>query len=364
MLRTAILSPAILLILSGCSDRSRTEGRAVQSSTLDRGASARPVELAEIREEEVVEWIRAIGSIHADQLTHLSAEVAGDRGNPGGGGRPRRKGRSAGTTRRRATSHRPGPGTSRGRDGPGQPRKIETRCTATSQSLPGASDFGVLPRAGRSESADRRRTAESRPGQARRGRERPRGREHHQSGRLARSPGNTWRWVNSSKPEPASSTSRRSTASRSWFTSQGARDHPAPQGTRGGNHRGRAPRRRLPWRREHHQRPGGPPYPRLSRRDPGRQRPDREAAARVHLPRAIRGRTFENAISLPEEVVVQRDGRPVVFVATGDTASARAIETGFANRGRVLITKGLNPGDQVIVTGQQSLRSGDRIQTR
>jgi RND family efflux transporter MFP subunit len=78
----------------------------------------------------------------------------------------------------------------------------------------------------------------------------------------------------------------------------------------------------------------------------------------------IRGRTFENAISLPEEVVVQRDGRPVVFVATGDTASTRAIETGFADRGSVLITKGLSAGEQVIVTGQQSLRDGDKIQPR
>jgi membrane fusion protein (multidrug efflux system) len=78
----------------------------------------------------------------------------------------------------------------------------------------------------------------------------------------------------------------------------------------------------------------------------------------------IRVRTFENAISLPEEVVVQRDGRAVVFVAAGDTASARAIEIGFSDRGRVLITQGLKPGDQVIVTGQQSLRSGDTIQPR
>jgi RND family efflux transporter MFP subunit len=78
----------------------------------------------------------------------------------------------------------------------------------------------------------------------------------------------------------------------------------------------------------------------------------------------IRGRTFENAISLPEEVVVQRDGHPVVFVAAGDTASARAIETGFADRGRVLITKGLKAGERVIVTGQQSLQDGDTIQPR
>jgi RND family efflux transporter MFP subunit len=78
----------------------------------------------------------------------------------------------------------------------------------------------------------------------------------------------------------------------------------------------------------------------------------------------IRGRSFEDAISLPEEVVVQRDGGPVVFVATGDTASARSVETGFADRGRVVITKGLKSGDRVIVTGQQSLRNGDTIQPR
>jgi RND family efflux transporter MFP subunit len=78
----------------------------------------------------------------------------------------------------------------------------------------------------------------------------------------------------------------------------------------------------------------------------------------------IRGRSFERAISLPEEVVVQRDGRLVVYVAAGDTASERAVETGFADRGRVLVTKGLTPGDRVVVTGHQSLRDGDRIQPR
>jgi RND family efflux transporter MFP subunit len=78
----------------------------------------------------------------------------------------------------------------------------------------------------------------------------------------------------------------------------------------------------------------------------------------------IRGSTFENAITVPEEVVVQRDGGPVVFVATGDTASARPVQLGFAARGKVIISEGLKPGDQVIVTGQQSLRNGDRIQPR
>ena len=74
---SAVLLFTVLLILTGCPDRSRPEGRAVQLSTLERGESAHPVELAEVREEEVVEWIRAIGSIHADQRVSLSAEVGG-----------------------------------------------------------------------------------------------------------------------------------------------------------------------------------------------------------------------------------------------------------------------------------------------
>jgi membrane fusion protein (multidrug efflux system) len=78
----------------------------------------------------------------------------------------------------------------------------------------------------------------------------------------------------------------------------------------------------------------------------------------------IRARTFEDAISLPEEALVHRDGHPMVFVAAGDAASARAVELGFVDRGRVLINEGLKPGDRVIVTGHQSLRDGDRIQPR
>ncbi len=78
----------------------------------------------------------------------------------------------------------------------------------------------------------------------------------------------------------------------------------------------------------------------------------------------VRERTFENAILLPQEVVVRRDGHPVVFVVTGDTASARAVELGFSDRGRVLVSGGLKPGEKVVVTGQQSLQDGARVQVR
>ena len=51
----------VFLLLTACSDRSRPEGRAVQLSTLERGKSAHPVELAHVCEKEVVVrgWARA-----------------------------------------------------------------------------------------------------------------------------------------------------------------------------------------------------------------------------------------------------------------------------------------------------------------
>jgi membrane fusion protein (multidrug efflux system) len=78
----------------------------------------------------------------------------------------------------------------------------------------------------------------------------------------------------------------------------------------------------------------------------------------------IRGRTFQNAIAVPEGVVLERDGRSVIFVVTGDRASARAVEPGFVDRGRVLIDEGLKPGDKVVVTGHQSLRNGAAVRVR
>jgi len=78
----------------------------------------------------------------------------------------------------------------------------------------------------------------------------------------------------------------------------------------------------------------------------------------------IRGRTFEKAILLPQEVFIQRSGHPVIFVAVSDTVSEKVVELGFTHRGKVLVTKGLNPGDMVVTTGQEALRDGASIRIR
>ncbi|UCD58028.1 MAG: efflux RND transporter periplasmic adaptor subunit [Candidatus Hydrogenedentota bacterium] len=78
----------------------------------------------------------------------------------------------------------------------------------------------------------------------------------------------------------------------------------------------------------------------------------------------IRGRIFKGAVSLPQEVIVHRDGHPVVFVVASDTASARTVELGFADRGSVIISRGIEPGDKVVVTGQESLRDAAKVSVR
>jgi membrane fusion protein (multidrug efflux system) len=78
----------------------------------------------------------------------------------------------------------------------------------------------------------------------------------------------------------------------------------------------------------------------------------------------IRGQTFEDAILLPQETIVDRDGVPTVFVVADGRASARTVKTGFQDRGRVLIRDGLNPGDRIVVVGQETLQDGDRVNIR
>ncbi len=75
----------------------------------------------------------------------------------------------------------------------------------------------------------------------------------------------------------------------------------------------------------------------------------------------IRGRTFEDAIFLPREVIVDRDGSPMVYVAASDKVSEKSVVLGFQDRGKILITEGLRAGNKLVVTGQETLRDGSKI---
>ena len=364
MFRAAIFLFAIPMLLAGCSDRSRPEARAVQLSSLDRAASVHPVELVEVRAEEVVEWIRAIGSVRADQRVSLSAEVGGrlaeiavevgDRVEKGAllarlddeRLRIARDLARAEVEMARANLEKSK------RDAQRQVNLYEDRVTSE-YSLDQA-DLKAQTDAGQLKVTQARLAAAERD------------------------------LADASIISPVDGEITRKHVEVGEFIEAGTPlfDIAKIDRVKLVVHVSELEITRLHKGQDAEISVDG--YPGIvfhgsvdtisAQADPQTRafpveilvvndRAEKLLPGFVGRAR-IRGRSFENAISFPEEVVVQRDGRPVVFVAAGDTASVRAIETGFADRGRVLVTKGLKPGDRVIVTGQHSLRDGDSIQPR
>ncbi len=354
----------VLLLLTACSDRSRPEGRAVQLSTLERGKSAHPVELAQVSEKEVVEWIRAIGSIHADQRVNLSAEVGGrlaeievevgelvEEGDLLARLDDERLRIARDLARAEVEMARANLEKSR-RDAQRQASLYEGRVTSAysheQAELKAKIDAGqVKVTQARLAVAERdlRDASIVSPvdGEITR--------KHVEVGELIEAGTPLFDIAKIDRVKVVVHVSELEISS----LRKGQEAEISVDGHPGVVFRGIV----NTVSAEADSQTRAFPVEILVVND----RVEKLLPGFIGRAR-IRGRTFENAISLPEEVVVQRDGRPVVFVATGDTASARVVETGFSDRGRVLITKGLNPGDRVVFTGQQSLHDGDEIQPR
>ena len=72
--------------------------------------------------------------------------------------------------------------------------------------------------------------------------------------------------------------------------------------------------------------------------------------------------SVRDAIIAPvQAVVVTPTGASVVFVAIDGTAAQRKVQTGIEERGRVQILSGLNPGDKLIVSGNEKLKDGATV---
>ncbi len=69
-------------------------------------------------------------------------------------------------------------------------------------------------------------------------------------------------------------------------------------------------------------------------------------------------------LTVPQEAVVFRDGRPAVFVvpAGGDAVALRPLATGRRAEGMVEVTEGLSVGERVVVAGAGFLSDGDHVQ--
>lgn len=70
----------------------------------------------------------------------------------------------------------------------------------------------------------------------------------------------------------------------------------------------------------------------------------------------------EAGIVLPNHTVqLQPDGKKFVWVVKGNAASQRMVSTGELTTQGVVITAGLQPGDEVIVSGNQKVSEGTKI---
>jgi RND family efflux transporter MFP subunit len=86
--------------------------------------------------------------------------------------------------------------------------------------------------------------------------------------------------------------------------------------------------------------------------------------ANVRVSRGIQ----REAILVPRDAVMRVQSGYIVYVATERDgkwiAEARAVATGAGDAGRVVITDGLEAGEQVVVAGQQQVAGGDLIRVQ
>jgi RND family efflux transporter MFP subunit len=68
-----------------------------------------------------------------------------------------------------------------------------------------------------------------------------------------------------------------------------------------------------------------------------------------------------NAIVVPRAAVVDIEGQRGVFIAEGQTAKFRPVQTGLQDNDRIEILSGLDDNERVVTVGALALRDGDKI---
>lgn len=68
-----------------------------------------------------------------------------------------------------------------------------------------------------------------------------------------------------------------------------------------------------------------------------------------------------NVVTVPEDAVVSYDGTSVVYTVEDGKAKANEIEIGPASMGKVVVTKGLASGKEIIVEGQEFVTDGIKV---
>jgi membrane fusion protein (multidrug efflux system) len=75
-------------------------------------------------------------------------------------------------------------------------------------------------------------------------------------------------------------------------------------------------------------------------------------------------RIIDDAVAAPLFALVDKGGERLVYVVEDGVAHARTVTIGVIEGDRVQITKGLEPGDKLIVTGQTEVEEGMRVEVQ
>ena len=71
--------------------------------------------------------------------------------------------------------------------------------------------------------------------------------------------------------------------------------------------------------------------------------------------------THADALVIPREALIEEDDQTSVYVVTNGAVSRRAIEVGIESGDVVEVVGGLTDADEIVVTGQSSLRDGSKV---
>lgn len=70
----------------------------------------------------------------------------------------------------------------------------------------------------------------------------------------------------------------------------------------------------------------------------------------------------ENVLAIDKSAVLNEDGIYFVYVTKGNVASKRQIETGLSNENYIEVVSGVEPDEDVVISGQDKLREGSKVQ--
>ena len=77
---------------------------------------------------------------------------------------------------------------------------------------------------------------------------------------------------------------------------------------------------------------------------------------------SVNGRSHPNALVVPESALVLFEDQRTVFVLNNDQVVQRKLKLGYVGDGWAEVLSGLNPGDLIVVTGQNAIRDGAKVQ--